>query len=168
MWIWTEFTDKHTLWSHSMNTLLHKAEFGTCILTLKWFRIFREIKALICTMIFHETFWETLTLWVMTVDSRSPLDIDKANAWRLPAYEWWGVTHVFIIKFTQQPCATIQRCRCCGTVHSTVNIWKYSLWISLAKSPFVIKWFFSGSNLWREKFDTLSKLWVLSPESDFY
>ena len=22
MWIWTEFTDKHTLWSHSMTTLL--------------------------------------------------------------------------------------------------------------------------------------------------
>ena len=112
MWIWTEFTDKHTLWSHSMTTLLAQSRIQNMyILTLKLFRIFREITAfqkwilkIQKNLIFPEAFWTVLKFWGMTGDSRSPLVIDKANAWRLPVCEWWGVTHVFITVHSTTMC----------------------------------------------------------------
>lgn len=55
-------------------------------------------------MIFPEAFGDVLKFLGMTGDSRSPLVIDKANAWRLPLCEWWGVTHVFITVHSTTMC----------------------------------------------------------------
>ena len=105
MWIWTEFTDKHTLWSHSMTTLLAQGRIWNMYTD---FKIIQNIQGdhSISEVDFKKSrrIWFFLKLLGMTGDSRSPLVIDKANAWRLPVCEWWGVTHVFITVHSTTMC----------------------------------------------------------------